>query len=239
MLFRSMEAEDNMLTLIATDTITSLIAKIPVKVEVPGKTVLPGLSLSNLLKDLPSGEVSISQQEQFCLLKYGKGAEATLNTMPPKEFPQLNLPQDEALNIEPSLFQLALDKVVPTINPNDEQRPTLSGVYFDFLDGYCYLVGTDTHRLSRMQCKLNNTQLEPFIATVHTIKIAAKLFKSEEPIKMWHSKNQIVFSNGAITVLGRLLGQKYVNYTHVIPKNSSTSLKFKNSELLETVERAH
>ena len=234
-----METENNKLTLKATDTYTSLIMQIPAKVETPGKTVLPGAALSSLLRDLPVNEVSISQQSNLCEIIYGKN-KATLNTMEAEQFPSIDIPEGEAILVNKDLFQHALEKIVPTINTNNEQRPQLTGIHFDFNheENCCYLVGTDLHRLSCLQYKMNS-HTSSFNVMVPTIKVAAKIFKGEEPIKMWPTKNLIAFSDGTTTVIGRLIGQQYVAYTQVIPKNKKTTLKYTNSELREAVERAY
>jgi DNA polymerase-3 subunit beta len=80
----------------------------------------------------------------------GGGATATLNTLPAKDWPELNRkPSDTPLSVNYAAADLAADlaRLAPAMS-KEETRYYLRGICFDVTEGELRLVATDGHRMS-------------------------------------------------------------------------------------------
>ena len=87
-----LKAENDLLTMIATDTELSLRIFVPAKVMESGTITVPSDSFTQLVNRLPDGsQVQCSLENEQFLIKAGR-ANFKLQTLPADDFPPENLP---------------------------------------------------------------------------------------------------------------------------------------------------
>ncbi len=236
-------ADQDMLELQATDYEIGISCKIPAKVDQPGKVVLSGKYLQDLVRKLPGNEIQItSDEEQKTIRITASSAQFNLLTIPPDEFPVLKpFETDKNILIPDYVFKDLIRKTIFACS-TDEARPVFTGALLetDQQGQFIRMVATNTHRLALKQIK-NTTENKPLkmIISAKILSELAKIMASDEQqdVKIsWH-KNQVGFQFDNIYMNANLIDGQFPDYNRVIPSQFATVAKISTSQLLEAVER--
>ena len=174
-----------------------------------------------------------------------------LKGIPSDDYP--NLPFVESgtsLNIDPSSFLKALKSTI-FASSNDDSKQLLTGVNFTFKQNFLESASTDGHRLAvAVICKddyienkdnltLNEGDLSVTIPTrsLREIEKLVSLRSSENSIKLFYDKGQVVFISSNQIITTRTLEGTYPNYSLLIPDTFSKIFNFNTKILIEALER--
>ena len=222
-------------------------------VKKSGAITIPAKLLSEIVNKLPSEtpvSLDVDDDSDNILIKSDRGS-FNLKGIPSDDYP--NLPFVESgtsLNIDPSSFLKAL-KLTIFASSNDDSKQLLTGVNFTFKQKYLESAATDGHRLAVVLIDnednfdeneitlANENNLSVTIPTrsLREIEKLVGLNTSENSIKLFYDKGQVVFiySNQIITT--RTLEGSYPNYSQLVPDNFSKLLIFNTKKLIESLER--
>lgn len=143
-----LEAGDDGVTLAAFDYDTS--RRIAVELDAPiepGKALLPGRVLVELVKALPKGElVDVAADDTEVTIRCGK-AEFALPLIPVDDFPNLPKPPVTVGSIHSKMLVHAVAQVAIAAG-KDDSLPMLTGVRIEAGDGLIHLATTDRYRLT-------------------------------------------------------------------------------------------
>ena len=174
-----------------------------------------------------------------------------LKRIPSDEYP--NLPFVESgtsLNIDPSSFLKALKSTI-FASSNDDSKQLLTGVNFTFKPNYLESASTDGHRLAvaligneeHIENKENlSSNVDDLSVTIPTrslreIEKLVSLRSSENSIKLFYDKGQVVFISSNQIITTRTLEGTYPNYSQLIPDSFSKILNFNTKKLIDALER--
>ena len=153
-----LEASGNELRLAATDMELSLRATVGAQVEGDGAIVLPGRTLLDIARLLPSDEVAIEHKPTESVVHVTSGsASYTLNAFNPEDFPRL--PEVDSV----ATFSVERESLLETIGrvaraaSKDESRPVLTGVLVQFTAGKIVMAATDSYRLAVKETALEGS----------------------------------------------------------------------------------
>ena len=175
----------------------------------------------------------------------------SLKGIPSDDYP--NLPFVESgtsLNIEPSSFLKALRYTI-FASSNDDSKQLLTGVNFTFKSNYLESASTDGHRLAvaligneehvenEDYLDLNEGDLSVTIPTrsLREIEKLVSLRSSENLIKLFYDKGQVVFISSNQIITTRTLEGTYPNYSQLIPDTFSKIFNFNTKKLVDALER--
>jgi DNA polymerase-3 subunit beta len=231
-------AEKGRITFSATDLEVGVSTHTVGKVEEEGSITLPARLLSDFVLNNKDESVELSVKETIAVLK-SERYEATLHGISPEEFPTVpEPPKDFLVNIERNLFLGALKKV--SIAPaNDETRPVLAGVYFQFMDDSLILAATDSYRLAEKKITLAEKVGEKkIVVPVRTIHEVLRLITNSdsESVTISATDNQIAFKIGDTYTISRLIEGSFPNYAQIIPTSSKIVAKVKLANLNAAVK---
>ncbi|MDN5293510.1 MAG: polymerase subunit beta [Eubacteriales bacterium] len=227
------------LTLTATDLEIGVESYLPVKEGKDGEVVLPGKSLTDLIRKLPEGEVTFTEEDKTVIKVTSNGSEYILHGMPPEEFPPLpkideqnkyNLPQkDMKLLIKQSIFAAA----------NDDSRPIFTGCLVEVEDGSIRLVASDTHRLALREARLEaeGSPLRVVVPAKAVNEVARLCSNEDDRIEFACEANQIMFKVDGFTFISRLIDGNFPDYRRVIPDSYQTKVIIDRKTMLEAIER--
>ena len=119
----------------------------------------------------------------------------------------------------------------------EEMRPAMMGMLFEFTDDGLRYVATDGHRLVNLLKE--NVKLDKpaqYIVPERAVTVCLKLF-DEKDVKLYLSKTHISFMLNDIELITRLIGQKYPDYSSVIPLENEFKMKVKTKELHSIIKR--
>ena len=222
-------------------------------VKKSGAITIPAKLLSEIVNKLPSEtpvSLDVVDDTDNILIKSDRGS-FNLKGIPSDDYP--NLPFVESgtsLNIDPSSFLKAL-KLTIFASSNDDSKQLLTGVNFTFKQKYLESAATDGHRLAVVLIdneenfdeneitlpNENNLSVTIPTRSLREIEKLVGLNTSENSIKLFYDKGQVVFiySNQIITT--RTLEGSYPNYSQLVPDTFSKLLTFNTKKLIESLER--
>ena len=217
-----------------------------------GAITIPSKLLSEIVNKLPNETpVSMGVEENLdnIFIKSDTGS-FNLKGIPSDDYP--NLPFVESgtsLNIDPSSFLKAL-KSTTFATSNDESKQLLTGVNFTFKKNYLESASTDGHRLAvalignKENIEKDNSNLDEGDLSVtipnrslREIEKLVTLRSSENSIKLFYDKGQVVFISSNQIITTRTLEGTYPNYSQLIPDTFSKILNFNTKKLIDSLER--
>ena len=218
-----------------------------------GAITIPSKLLSEIVNKLPSEtpvSLDVDETSDNILIKSDRGS-FNLKGIPSDDYP--NLPFVESgtsLNIDPSSFLKAL-KLTIFASSNDDSKQLLTGVNFTFKLKYLESAATDGHRLAvvlvgneeNLENKENTLPDEENLSvtiptrSLREIEKLLSLSSSENSIKLFYDKGQVVFISSNQIITTRTLEGSYPNYSQLIPDSFSKLFKFNTKKLIEALER--
>ena len=222
-------------------------------VKKSGAITIPSKLLSEIVNKLPSEtpvSLDVDDDSDNILIKSDRGS-FNLKGIPSDDYP--NLPFVESgtsLNIDPSSFLKAL-KLTIFASSNDDSKQLLTGVNFTFKQKYLESAATDGHRLAVVlidnednfdENEINLANENNLSVTIPTrslreIEKLVGLNTSENSIKLFYDKGQVVFISSNQIITTRTLEGSYPNYSQLVPDNFSKLLIFNTKKLIESLER--
>ena len=226
----------------ATDMDVSL--RVPVEAEVirEGIVVLPARLLLDVVRLLPSAEVSLELRaaEQDVELVSGN-ATFHIRTLRAEDFPPFPEPEpDSAVSLPMHAFVSTALKVANSAS-RDETRPVLTGILVSASDRELRMVATDSYRLS-----VKETALESPLPSGFEVNVPARALQElarvaghveDEQLRISVRQNQILFELGGIILSSRLIDGQFPNYRQLLPETFDHELRLAGSELTDVVRR--
>ena len=175
------KTDKNKLTVSSTNLETSVSISIGAKIETAGEITLPARVISELVANLSSGQLDISEEKERVSVK-SQGFKSVLSGMNTSDFP--TIPQavgKGVVKISSSEIASALDKVLFAVS-TDETRPVLTGVLFVTGKKNSFLVATDGFRLSKKKLNLVMDKDQRFIVPKTVLSDLSRLLSVSDSI---------------------------------------------------------
>ncbi len=156
----------------------------------------------------------------------------------------VSYPTVPALSSERKELTLDVDTLVNGINKtifattDDELRPPMRGVYFNFTPGSLTFVATDAHKLVKYEAETATDVAAAFILPKKPANLLKTvLLKEEEAIAVGFDAKNVVFRLKNHTFVCRLIEGNYPNYNAVIPANNPNKVLVDRIELVNGIKR--
>jgi len=235
-------ATSDELTLAATDTELGLTMNVAeVAVETEGTLLLPGRLLGDVVRSLPSGEVSLAlRSEQRDVELTAGGARFHLRTLPAEDFPRLPESTGEVAKLPAGPLAETIDRVARAAS-RDEVRPILTGVLVQAEGTTLTMVATDSYRLSVKHTELDQALPDSIEANVpaRALRELARIVAQEEPddVSISLARNQAVFQAGSVVLFSRLIEGQFPSWRQLVPESFEHEVRLPREELLEVARR--
>ena len=242
------KAEKDRLYIQATDQDNSLESHVPAEVESPGKAVLDAQSLYDILKELPDGLVTLSEEEGRFKLEQ-KASIFYLLSVDVQDFPEFPpFSMEKSFSIKSEVLKLLIDKTV-YCSSVDDIRYHLTGVFFETIQKskenktpYFRFVATDGHRLGLAELDFDEDfSMEQGVIIsrkgVQEIKKLLMNAKSQEKIEVTLNPARILFrlKNAVLSV--KLVDGRYPDYQPFIPQSSVLFVEVDKELFSQTLRR--
>ncbi len=235
-----LHAEEDSLTLSATDLEFAIEKTIPADVKVPGEVVVPGKFFADFVKKLSNEQIELSLTKESTLkIKY-TDSEGFLQVLSSDEFPIIKtLNAHEKITIKQNNLKKLIDKTVFSVAV-DDARPILKGCLFEYDNGSLTAVALDGYRLAMVKTEASCTSNKlSFIVPARCLSEISKLIEAnDDEIELELDNNHLSLISGSTKILTRLLEGEFINYRQVIPSSSSTTILVSKSQLEDGLERA-
>ena len=232
--------KDNTLVLQATDLELSMTVIVPAEVESEGCVVVTGRHLTELIRRLPDGDLTLQLIEDTQQLEvlYGK-ASVHVSTWVIADFPSLpSLPEQNKITMEGARWKRIIRKVTVAA-ASQEVRPNYAGVYIQFQSGQLKLVATDTYRLAFLSIPYQE-EISDFtlFVPVRPLGEVGRLLDDEQQLEIFWDQATIGFQTKGFTITARLMDAQFPAYEKVIPKQYRLKIQVDKELLNSTLERA-
>ena len=218
-----------------------------------GAITVPSKLLSEIVNKLPSEtpvSLNVDESSDNILIKSDRGS-FNIKGIPSDDYPSLPFVESgTSLNIDPSSFLKAL-KLTIFASSSDDSKQLLTGVNFTFNLKYLESAATDGHRLAvvLVDNKENFDEKEDFASNEENLSVTiptrslreieklVSLRSSENSIKLFYDKGQVVFISSNQIITTRTLEGSYPNYSQLIPDNFTKLFTFNTKKIIESLER--
>src|SRR3989344_332062 len=234
------KAEKGKLTISATDLEIGTEAVLPANIEEEGQTTVPAKTFLDLLSNINKGKVLLYTEGSGLHFKTDK-INTIFQTIEAGEFPKLYEGKGNRIGV---LTGDVLGRDLPSVvfsASQDAGRPALSGVLIGKQkDGKgFFMVATDGYRLSLKKNKTSDSESTDgkFLIPARIIR-ELTLLREDGDVSIFISpkSNQVVFEQGDMVVVGRLIEAEFPNYQKIIPQDFSTKVIVDREELLSAVK---
>jgi len=235
-----LQASGDELRLAATDMELSLRAPVAARVEGDGAVVLPGRTLVDIARLLPSDDVTIEHRASESVVHVSSGsASYTLHTYNAEDFPRL--PEFADTQTFPVDREALLETIarVARAASRDEARPVLTGVLVQFAGDKLVMAATDSYRLAVKETTLAAPapELEAIVPS-RALQELSRVAGDADEIAVGVQENQVLFSVGGVWLTTRRIDGQFPNYRQLLPEAFEHELAVPRAELLDVVRRA-
>lgn len=232
-------AEDDTLTLSATDTELSIEKKIRADIKVEGETVVPGRFITEFVKNLTNSQIELDLNEKNQLTIKYDDSESVIQCYNPVEYPGFKkIKTNEFFGISKKDFKSAVAKSIFSV-AIDDSRPILKGVLFDIDNNEINVVALDGYRLARVRKRISSNIKKSIVVPARSLSELSKMIDdSDEIINIYFDDSSIMVDLGDTKVTSRLLEGDYINYKQIIPANYETYVIINKEQFEQALERA-
>ncbi len=238
-----LEAENDKLTLTATDLDQAIRTSATVKVKKPGACTVPARKLYDYIKLLPEGEISIKLLENHWVqIKLGR-SNTKIVGMARANYPQVpEFPTTSALTLSAVALKTLIARTIFAIS-NEESRYTLNGALLVIKAESLAMVATDGHRLSFVE-KINENvagisgEKRVLIPRKALDELRQLLSVSDaETVEFADDEHTLYFRVGHRSLSSRKLNGQFPNYEAVMPRDNTKFVIVAANELSQAIQR--
>lgn len=226
----------------ATDADVSLRVPLDADVSREGTVVLPARLILDVVRSLPSSEVSLELRPSQQDVEVVSGnATFNIRTLHGEDFPPLPDPDPAtSVSVPAQAFVDTAMKVSGSAS-RDETRPVLTGILVSASGTELRMVATDSYRLSVKETTIASSLTSGFEVNVpaRALQELARLasHSEEETLIVSVRQNQVVFVLGRVVLSSRLIDGQFPNYRQLLPETFEHELRISASELRDVVRR--
>lgn len=235
-----LKAEGFQLTLTGYDLEMSIVTTIEANVQQPGEIVLNAKLLSDMIRRMPSSQITISSADNGKTLIRGGVAEFEIQSMPAAEFPELpSAGADQTLTLKTGMLREIIERTIYAVS-QDEKKPAHTGELFEITPQKLTVVALDGYRLAVVERQVQANKEISIIVPSKTITEVSHLLPNDEEAEVSISANRryVVFMTGGYTIMSRLIEGEFLSFRNVIPAGSRTQVTLDTKEFIGTIERA-
>ena len=223
----------------ASDLESTMSTIIDVDSDNKGQIAVPAKLLLDTLKTFPEQPLTFVVESNNTIEISSNHGKYALAYASADEFPkQIELREPNNTVIPSNVLLTAINKTIFAAG-NDDLRPVMSGVFFQFSNESLTFVATDAHKLvrySRNDVKADQTA--EFIMPKKPLNILKGILSTtDQDVNIEYNDSNAKFSFGNTSIICRLIDGKYPNYEAVIPKENPNHLTINRDQFLNSVKR--
>jgi DNA polymerase III beta subunit len=212
-----------------------------VSVSEPGRVLVSGRLLSDIVRSLPPNPVDFVLKGSELVVSCGS-AEFGLLPLPVEDYPTLPEPPGHAGTVPGELFAAAVAQVTPAAG-RDETLPMLTGVRIDIDGSTMRLACTDRYRIAMRELTWSPVR-EDFtggvVVPARTMADTAKAIRPGAAVSIdltGTSDTLIGISGGGRSMTTRLLDDQFIDYRSRFTGAWTTTARVRTAPFIEAIKR--
>ncbi len=234
-----LQLQGDKLGVTGTDQDLTIATTVAVAGSGDGTVVAPGRLLTDIVRALPAGAVSVQGDEEELHVSAGR-AEFVLRPYRVADFPHLPAPAQSAVSLPTAGLAEALRQVVRAASSEDS-RPVLTGVLLAAEPDGLRLVATDSYRLAVKELHDAAGVLPEGQRVLVPSRALAELQRllagGTVAVEMRLGPRDLVFSVGEVQLTTRLIEGEFPPYQQLIPFNYPNKLVVAREAFLDGIRR--
>lgn len=233
---------DGTLILTASDLEISIQKKINAEVHQEGSAVVMSKLFGDIIRKLPSGDISIEETEDSNILIKTSFSEFTVMSFPVDEFPKIGEKEENtnSLVFDREIFKDMVRKTSFAASI-DESKGILVGILTEINEESVNMVSLDGFRLALAREEMKSAEKNRFIISAKIMNEISKIVSDdddESDINILLGEKKAVFKIGNTEVVLRLMEGDFIKYRDIIPSDGTIKVSIGKELLLESIERA-
>ncbi len=232
-----LEVRADHLTVTGTDLDLTITVETDVSGGGDGVVVAPGRLVTDIVRALEPGAVSVEDDEDDLRITSGRSL-FVVRTHPAGDFPRIPVPSGERVTLPVEGLADALRQVVRAAS-TEESRPILTGVLMAAEASGLRLVSTDSYRLA-VRDLAGVGVLAPdqkVLVPSRALNELGRLLGGSGEVALCLGQHDATFSAGRVALTTRLIEGEFPNYRQLIPPTYLNKLTVGREGLLEAVRR--
>lgn len=233
-------AEEDTLTLSATDTELSIEKKIKADIKIEGTTVVPGRFFTDFIKKLSNEKIELELNDKNQLKIRYIDSESYIQCFLTDQYPGFNkVESDNSFSITNMNLKNLINKSIFSVAV-DDSRPILKGALFEISSNNVKAVSLDGYRLALVTQNIvtSNFSGGVVIPARSLAEIAKLLDDSDNLVNVYVDTKYILFDMGDTKVISRILEGDFLNYRQIIANDFSTEIVINKNQIQDALERA-
>ncbi|MEM8927812.1 MAG: DNA polymerase III subunit beta [Bacteroidota bacterium] len=223
----------------ASDLETTMSSVLQVDSESEGVIAVPARLLLDTLKTFPEQPLTFVAEDNNTVEISSNHGKYALAYADGNEFPKaVELTNPSSTMVLGDILATAISKTIFAAG-NDDLRPVMSGVFFQFSPENLTFVSTDAHKLVKYtRSDISASEVAEFIMPKKPLNLLKGILAgSESDVKIEYNESNAKFSFDETELICRLIDGKYPNYEAVIPKENPNKLAISRNQFLSSVRR--
>ncbi|MBS9773985.1 MAG: DNA polymerase III subunit beta [Tenacibaculum sp.] len=233
------ELSENTLKASASDLETTMTATIEVESNDTGSIAINARLLLDTLKTFPDQPLTIKTEGENTIEISSEQGKYDMAYFSAEEFPKaVELPSPSSTEIPANVLGTAISKTI-FASGNDDLRPVMSGVFFQFNSKELTFVATDAHKLVKYtRTDITADKNAEFIMPKKPLNLLkGVLSNTDSNVLIEYNDSNAKFTFDSLVLVCRLIDGKYPNYEAVIPKENPNKLTIDRASFLNSVRR--
>ncbi|MCR5180740.1 MAG: DNA polymerase III subunit beta [Bacteroidaceae bacterium] len=236
------EIQDSKMSITASDSETTLVTSLElIQSSEDARFCIKAKTIQDSLKEIPDQPITLKVDFDTMEVK-GEYQNGSFKIMGERAD---EYPAPHSMDGESNSFEIRQDILLAGINQSlfatadDEIRPVMTGIYFDFTPENLVFVGTDGRKLVRKKdFTIHSENQVGFILPKKPATILKGILsKSDAAVQLTFNDKQAVLKSSDFTLTCLLIDGRYPNYNSVIPKNNPYQARIDRASLVSALKR--
>ncbi|MCD8205819.1 MAG: DNA polymerase III subunit beta [Clostridia bacterium] len=230
-------AENDSLSLSATDGEIFIMKKVRAEILEEGSTCVPGRFFADFVKKLEGLELTLVATDRKMTISYGKNR-SDLQTMSSEDFPVIDTDINENyFKVNTALLKKAIEGTTFCC-ATDESRPIFKGCQILLRENEADVTAIDGFRLATYNMKIAESSGEnEIVCPARTLNEIDKMLAGYETT-IYMQKNHILVNTDDTVVTSRLYSGDFIKKENIIPSDFGTVVVCERETLKNSIERA-
>ncbi len=232
------KAYDEKITMIGSDLDLTIETEFSCEIEEEGTILVESKLFGDIIRKLPNEKIKIEDKDNLIHITCRKST-FNLICLNKDDYPTLTpISSDDNIKICECILKDLIKSTIFSV-AQEETRPILTGVLFDFTENNLNLVAIDGYRLAlRTENIKSNFSVKEVIPGKTLSELNKILTDCEELVEMSFDKNHILFKTNNTKISSRLLEGEFIEYNNIIPTEFETIFSINKNDIQECIERA-
>ncbi len=234
-----LEAQSAGLQLTGYDLKKGIYTSIDATVPEVGSVVLGAKIFGDIVRAMPSGEVTIIADKNNNVTIKGDKSEFAISGSDFNDYPELpDVDSKRGISLPANTLGDMIRQIIFAISDN-EARPIYTGALFQIKDGCLSIVAVDGYRLALRREEVEGLEGElDFVVPGKSLSDLEKLCgESEEKVTLILGTKHISFTIGRTVLVSRRLEGDFMNYQKAVPASFANTVSAKRTAVQRAVER--